>query len=339
MAEITSREIRLATRPAGVPTREAFELAEVTLPEPQPGEIVVRNVWMSVDPYMRGRMRAVRSYVEPYEIGQPLAGGCVGRVIRSRHERFQTGDWVLADHGWREYWLSTGDGVHTIDPDLAPPQTYLGVMGMPGMTAYVGLHRIARISGGETVFVSAAAGAVGATACQIARLDGCRVVASAGSEAKLAWLREAAGVDVTINYRTERRLAATLQRACPDGLDVYFDNVGGGHLEAAIQNLRDHGRIAACGMISQYNERLPQAGPRNLLAVVVKRLTLQGFIVHDHADLQDTFRTEMAGWLRSGQVKWQETVVDGLENAPGAFLGLFEGENLGKMLVRVGPDD
>jgi NADPH-dependent curcumin reductase CurA len=338
MTALTGREIQLTSRPAAMPTDETFELVEVPVPDPGEGQILVRNVWMSVDPYMRGRMRALKSYVEPYAVGRPLAGGCVGRVVRTYHPEFAEGDWVLADYGWRDYWISDGTGVTVIDPTLAPPPAYLGVMGMPGLTAYVGLLRIAGITAGETVFVSAGAGAVGSVACQIARQEGCGVVATAGSAAKVTWLQDELGVEVAIDYKAERRLAAALHRACPAGFDVYFDNVGGDHLEAAIQNLKDHGRIVACGMISQYNERLPQSGPRNLLAFVVKRLTLQGFIVNDHVDLQDVFRREMADWLRSGRMKVRETVVQGLENAPAAFCGLFSGENIGKMLVRVGED-
>jgi NADPH-dependent curcumin reductase CurA len=210
---------------------------------------------------------------------------------------------------------------------------------MPGLTAYVGLLRIADIKEGEVVFVSAGAGAVGSVACQIASLKGCRVVATAGTDAKIAWLREEAGVDAALNYKTDSNLSAALHRAFPEGLDVYFDNVGGDHLEAALQNLKQQGRIVACGMISQYNERLPQRGPRNLIAVVIKRLTLKGFIVHDHADMSQPFQADMLKWIRTGRIKWKQTVVEGLENAPHAFLGLFAGENCGKMVVRISPDE
>ncbi|MEW6741478.1 MAG: NADP-dependent oxidoreductase [Planctomycetota bacterium] len=339
MKSFESREIQLASRPAELPAEDSFRMVSVPVREPGEGEILVRNVWMSVDPYMRGRMRTGRSYVTPFGIDQPLDGGCVGRVVASRNPRFVEGDWVVHQRGWREYWLSDESGASAIDVNLAPPQAYLGVLGMPGMTAYVGMLRIGAIAGGETVLVSGAAGAVGSIACQIARLKGCRVLGIAGSPAKVTWLEQELGVEVAIDHRAERRLAVALHRACPGGIDVYFDNVGGEMLEAALQNMKDHGRVVACGMIAQYNDRMPPAAPRNLMAIVVKRLTMKGFIVTDHADLTDQFRSDMAGWLRDGKIKWRETVVEGLENAPRAFVGLFKGENIGKMLVRIAPDD
>ncbi len=339
MSTITSREIRLAARPEALPTADTFELVEVPVPEPGDGQLQVRNVWMSVDPYMRGRMRQSKSYVRPYEIGEPLGGGCVGRVVASRHADFARGDWVLADHGWREWWTGGVDGVRRIDPELAPPQRYLGALGMPGMTAYVGLLHMVKLQEGESVLVSSAAGAVGSVACQIAKLKGCRVTGIAGGEAKCAWLRNELGLDVAIDYKQERNLTVALRRACADGIDVYFDNVGGDTLDAALLHMRDHGRIALCGMISQYNDPQPPPGPRFLIAAVTKRLTLRGFIVRDHLDLLPTFQHDMAKWLNDGLIKVRETVFDGLQNAPRAFLALFSGAGTGKVLVRLGPDD
>jgi len=280
-------------------------------------------------------MRAGKSYVAPFEVGQPLEGGCVGVVTASRHPDFQAGDYVLGNLGWRTAWVSNGKGVRTIDPSAAPIQAYLGVMGMPGLTAYAGLLRIAELKDGETVLVSGAAGAVGSVVCQIAKAKGCRVVGIAGSEAKVAWLRDVAGVDAAINYRETRNLNHAIAQACPDGVDVYFDNVGADQLEAAIQNMKHYGRIAVCGMIAQYNAPEPPQAPRNLMQLVVRRLTMRGFLVFDHNDMEPDFRRDMAAWLKSGQVKSEETVFEGLEKAPKAFIGLFHGENLGKMLVKI----
>jgi len=335
--DILSREIRLRRRPTGLPTEDDFELAAVPIPELQPGEVLVRNSFMSVDPYMRGRMNAGESYTASYQIDEPLTGGCVGQVVAGQHDRFKVGDYVMSFLGWREYFVSDGSNLNLIDPRLAPIQAYLGVLGMPGLTAYVGLLDIGRLKAGETVFVSAAAGAVGAVACQIAKLKGCRVIGSAGSPAKIAWLLEEAGVDAAFNYRAVTDLTAELGRAAPEGIDVYFENVGGTHLEAALQHMNNYGRISVCGMISQYNATTPEPAPRNLGLVIGKRLTLQGFIVSDHADRQPQFFADMAQWLATGQIKWQETVVEGIEHAPQALIGLFKGENVGKMLVKLGP--
>lgn len=332
----TQRAIALASRPAGLPQSENFKLIEIPVPQPTEHQFLVRNRWMSVDPYMRGRMRAGKSYVPPFELGEPLQGGCVGEVVASHHRDFQVGDYVLGQRdGWREYWVSDGDGVSVIDTDVAPPQAYLGVLGMTGMTAYVGLIAIAKLQAGETVFVSAASGAVGSVVCQIAKQRGCRVIGSAGSDAKVQWLKSVAGVDEAINYREVDNLSAKLAELCPQGIDVYFENVGGPHLEAAIDNLNNFGRVAACGMISTYNDSEPQPGPRNLFKVVAKRLRIEGFIVRDHLDIQQQFWREMTGWISSGAIKWEETITDGLENAPEAFINLFHSNKLGKALVRL----
>src|SRR6266571_5024471 len=282
MTTTISREIHLKRRPVGVPSESDFALAQVPIPEPVAGEVLVRNLYMSVDPYMRGRMVDRASYVAPFPLGQPLDGGCVGQVVKSNGAPFQVGDYVLGFRGWREYYVSDGADLTKIDPHLAPIQAFLGTLGMPGMTAYVGLLDIGRPKEDETVFVSAAAGAVGSIVCQIAKIKGCRVVGSAGSDEKVRWLREEAGVDAAFNYKKVEDLTAQIGRDCPTGIDVYFDNVGGEHLEAALGHMTPHGRIVLCGMISLYNATQPPPGPRNLFLAVTKRLTLQGFIVSDH---------------------------------------------------------
>ena len=328
---VTGREIRLAARPRGLPVPEDFALAEVELDDPGDGQVLIRNAFVSVDPYMRGRMNDVRSYVPAFELGKTLTGGAVGRVEASRHPGWPEGTWVSHMLGWREWALSDGSGLQALDPAVAPVSTALGVLGMPGLTAYVGLLDIAQIATGETVYVSGAAGAVGSVAGQLARLRGCRVIGSAGSAEKVAWLAEL-GLDAAFDYReTEPR------EALAGGIDVYFDNVGGPTLEAAIAALRPHGRIVACGSISTYNATEAQPGPRNLFQVVTKRLRLQGFIVSDHSDRFPAFLAEVAPLVREGKVRYRETVVEGIENAPAALIGLLEGRNVGKMLVQVGP--
>ncbi|MGC4764191.1 NADP-dependent oxidoreductase [Micromonospora sp. DT46] len=329
-----NREIHLAARPQGWPTADNFRLVETEVPTPGPGQVVVRNRYMSVDPYMRGRMNDVRSYVPPFALDAPLDGGAVGEVVASEAEGLQPGDTVLHGLGWREYALLDARAARKVDPDLAPVSAHLSVLGMTGLTAYAGLLDVAGMKAGETVFVSAAAGAVGSLVGQIAKLRGAaRVVGSAGSAAKVERLR-ALGFDAAFDYH-DGPVRDSLKAAAPDGVDVYFDNVGGDHLEAAISAMKVHGRAAICGMIAQYNDTEPPAAPRNLALVIGKRLTLRGFLVGDHGHLRDEFVREMAGWLRDGRVSYDETVVDGIENAPEAFLGLLRGENLGKMLVRV----
>lgn len=335
MAERKSREIRLKNRPTGPATEADFELAEVRIPEIAEGEILVRNEYMSVDPYMRGRMGERKTYVAPFEIGKPLDGECVGQVIQSRSDKFKEGDVVLGRKGWRELFVTDGRELVKVDPDTAPIQRYLGVLGMPGFTAYVGLLDIGQPQKKDTVFISTAAGAVGSLVCQIARIKGCRVIGSTGSDEKVAWLREEAGIDAAFNYKTTENLFDELPKHCPDGIDIYFDNVGGAHLEAAIESMNNHGRIVLCGMISIYNATRPPRAPRNLVSAISKRLTLRGFIVFDHNDRMASFQQDMGKWLAQGRIRWKESVVQGLENAPKAFLQLFTGESFGKMLVKI----
>ncbi|MGV9764841.1 NADP-dependent oxidoreductase [Micromonospora tulbaghiae] len=329
-----NREIHLASRPDGWPTPENFRLVTTEVPTPGPGQVVVRNRFMSVDPYMRGRMNDVKSYVPPFALNAPLDGGAIGEVVAGEAGGVKPGDTVLHGLGWREYALVDAKGVRKVDPGLAPVTAYLGVLGMTGLTAYAGLLDVAAMKPGETVFVSGAAGAVGSMVGQIAKLRGAgRVIGSAGSPAKVERLT-ALGFDAAFDYH-DGPVYKQLKAAAPDGVDVYFDNVGGDHLEAAIGAINLHGRAAICGMIAQYNATEPPAAPRNLALVIGKRLTLRGFLVGDHGHLREQFVQEVAGWLREGRLSYDETIVDGIERAPEAFLGLLRGENLGKMLVRL----
>jgi len=335
MAEIKNRAVVLKQRPVGIPSPEDFDVIEMPIPNPAPGEVLVKNLYMSVDPYMRGRMIDHKSYTPSFQIGEILTGSCVGEVVVSEREDLKVGDQVLGFKGWREYFLSDGEGLTKIDASIVPIQSYLGVMGMPGMTAYVGLLDIGEPKSGETVFVSAAAGAVGSIVCQIAKIKGCRVIGSTGSAAKLAWLIEEVGIDAAFNYKETPDISTALGHHSPDGIDIYFENVGGAHLEAALGNMNDFGRIPVCGMISQYNLGIGEPGPRNMTSIIGKRLKLQGFIVSDHYDRLPQFTVDMTSWIETGKVKWKETVYEGLESAPEAFIGLFKGENFGKMLVKL----
>ncbi|SEN28709.1 NADP-dependent oxidoreductase [Actinacidiphila rubida] len=329
----TSREWHLTARPQGWPVPGDFALAEAETPEPGPGQVLVRNLYLSVDPYMRGRMNDAKSYAAPYALGEPMLGAAVGRVVASAADGIAVGDHLLHGLGWREYALV--DAAHTVpvDPEAAPLPAYLGVLGMTGLTAYAGVLRVARLAEGETVFVSGAAGAVGSQAGQIARLKGAsRVIGSAGSDEKVALLLDEYGFDAAFNYK-KAPVAEQLRAAAPDGIDVYFDNVGGDHLEAAIGALRVHGRAALCGAIAQYNATEPQPGPRNLALLIGKRASLNGFLVGDHQDLRPEFVREVGGWLRDGSLRYQDTVVTGIEHTLDAFLGLLRGDNTGKMIV------
>ncbi|MFC4855708.1 NADP-dependent oxidoreductase [Actinophytocola glycyrrhizae] len=331
---VTAREIRLASRPDGWPTEENFAFADVELPSPSAGELLVRNTFMSVDPYMRGRMNDVKSYTPPYELGKALEGGAVGTVVESGVDGVAPGALVLHNAGWRSHALVSQYTPLTPVEGVSPSH-FLGALGMPALTAYVGLLDIASFEPGETVFVSGAAGAVGSLAGQFARLKGAgRVVGSAGSAGKVAHLTGKLGFDAAFNYR-DGAVADLLARAAPAGIDVYFDNVGGDHLEAAIGALNNDGRVAVCGSISMYNEKQPPPGPRNLHLLVGKRLRLRGFLVLDHYDRFGAMAAEVGQWLAGGKLVAEETFVDGLDNAPAAFLGMLRGENTGKMVVRL----
>lgn len=339
MAAAKNRDIRLKSRPVGLPKTSDFELVESDIPVPGTGQVLVKNLYMSVDPYMRGRMRDRKSYVPPFQLGEILHGGAVGRVTASHDNgQFAAGDYVLSQAGWREWFVSDGQGLTKIDPSVAPVQSYLGTLGMPGLTAYAGLKRIGELKEGERVFVSAAAGAVGAVVCQIARNMGCRVVGSVGTKEKKAWLLDTLKIDEAINYNEETPLTEVLGAKMPGGIDVYFDNVGGRHLEAALDHMRQNGRIVACGMIDQYNATEAPRGPSNLMNIVAQRLTMKGFIVLDHMDLTGRFLADMKEWIAAGKMTWRETVIDGIEHAPEAVIGLFRGDNIGKMLVKLADD-
>lgn len=326
------REIHLASRPVGMPTPDNFRLVEVDVPEPAEGQVKVRNLVMSVDPYMRGRMNDVKSYVPPFAVDAVLDGGAVGEVVESRSPDLKPGDLVLHGYGWREWAVDDARRFRRLDP-VAPPSAFLGVLGMPGLTAYVGLLDIAAMKPGDTVFVSGAAGAVGSLVGQLARLKGAaRVIGSAGSAAKVAHLTGDLGFDAAFNYR-DGDVSRLLKQAAPDGIDVYFDNVGGDHLTAAIARAKPFARFALCGAISAYNERVP--GPDNITLMIGKRLTMRGFIVSDHNERMADLIREVGAWYAAGEIKAEETVVEGLENAPEALTGLLRGANTGKMVVRL----
>jgi NADPH-dependent curcumin reductase CurA len=336
MPETVSRQIVLAERPVGWPTEANFRLETTSLPEPAEGQFLARNIYMSVDPYMRGRMNDAASYVAPFQIGKPLEGGAVARVETSHNPAFAAGDYVMTMNGWRECFLSDGRGVNKVDPRLAPVSAYLGVLGIPGMTGWYGLKHIGEPKAGETLLVSGAAGATGSLVAQMGKILGCRVVATAGGEAKCKFLTEELGVDAAVNYKKEPDLFDALKRACPKGIDIYFENVGGEMLDHVLRLANPFARIPLCGMISQYNNTEMGVGPRYMVMVIGKRIKIQGFIVSDHLGRMPEFLGEVGGWLKAGKLKYRETVVEGVENAPRAFLGLLRGENTGKMLVKVG---
>ena len=329
-----SREVQLKSRPPGMPSTDDFQIVEQEVGEPGEGEVLVRNVFLSVDPYMRGRMRDRKSYVAPYGLGEPMTGGAVGRVVASRAEGLSEGDHVLSNFGWREAFRAPAERVQPLGELAASPSAYLGIMGMPGMTAYTGLLAAASLQDGDTVFVSGAAGAVGSVAGQIAKVKGCRVLGSAGSAEKVRWLVDELGFDHAFDYH-DADLRAELKKGAPEGLDVYFDNVGGDHLQAAIGCMREFGRIALCGAISMYNDTEPAPGPTNLPRAIGLGLNIRGFLVRHYSHMREDFLRDMAEWLAEGRITYRETVYEGIESAPEAFVGLFTGANIGKMVVRL----
>ena len=330
-----NQEIHLQRRPSGMPVAEDFKLVSAPVAEVKKGEVLVKNLWMSVDPYMRGRMIERESYVAPFALGAVLEGGAVGEVVESDNPAFTVGQKVAHMSGWREYYISNGKDLQPLPESPVPEQAFLGVLGMPGMTAYAGLLKIGELKEGDNVFVSAASGAVGSIVCQIAKLKGCFVVGSVGSDVKAEYLTSELGVDAVINYKTSKDLSIDLKAACPNGIDVYFENVGGAHLEAALNVMNDHGRIAVCGMIDQYNAEAPVPGPTNLAQIIIKKLKVQGFIVFEHWDEYPAFVQQMSQWILEEKIHYRETVYEGIESAPEAFMGLFSGKNTGKMLVKL----
>ena len=336
MSQYTAQQVHLKSRPAGMPTHDNFALVTVELPQPAAGEVLVKNLFMSVDPYMRGRMREDAVYAQAYAVNEVMYGGAIGKVIESNDPSLSAGDIVLNQKAWQDRFVAPANTVVKLEPfDRAQLSLYMGTLGMPGLTSYVGLFKFGEPKAGDTVFVSAASGAVGANVCQIAKLKGCRVIGSCGSDEKAQWLKDECGVDAVINYKTCGDLSAALAAAAPEGIDVYFENVGGDHLQAAINSMNPYGRIAACGMISGYNAANPEPGPNNLMLIVGKKIRITGFIVSDHVDVRDAFLSEMIPWIQAGKIKSHETVVEGIDHAVDAFLGLFSGNNFGKMVVKL----
>lgn len=336
MAASVNRQIQLAARPRGMPTHETFAMVEGPVPTPGDGEVLVRTLYLSVDPYMRGRMNEGRSYVPPFKLNQVLTGGVVGEVAASRDPAFSPGDLVTGHLGWQDYSLAPAGQLQPVDATLAPIETALGVLGMPGLTAYFGLLDIGRPRSGETVVVSGAAGAVGLVVGQIAKLQGCRVVGIAGTERKTRYLKETLGFDAAIDYKALGDIAEALAAACPEGVDVYFDNVGGAISDAVMALINTGARISICGQISLYNLETPDIGPRVQPLLLTRTALMQGFLVGQFAARYPEALAQLAQWLRDGSLRYEETVTEGLEHAPDAFLGLFTGENLGKALVHVG---
>jgi NADPH-dependent curcumin reductase CurA len=341
MTAAKNRQILLAARPRGEPTLDGFKLVEADVPEPGPGQMLLRTIYLSLDPYMRGRMNAGRSYAAPVEVGEVMEGRSVCEVVRSNLPQYRAGDIVVARTGWQEYVLSGGQGVQKVDPALGPISYALGVLGMPGLTAYTGLLNIGKPQPGETLVVAAASGAVGSVVGQIARIKGCRVVGIAGGKRKCRYAREELGFDDCLDHR-QPDLPERLKAACPQGIDIYFENVGGAVFDAVLPLLNDFARIPVCGLIAHYNASELPAGPNRVPLVMhdilVRRLTVRGFIVWDFASQYPEFQADVSGWLRDGRIKYREDITDGLENAPRELIGLLKGENFGKKLIRVSPD-
>lgn len=329
-----SKDVRLANRPVGMPKPEDFAVVEVDVPDPTDGQILVQNVSLTVDPYMRGRMTDRASYVAGFDLSETLTGGAIGKVVESNNSDFNVGDHVESHFGWREGFVSDGRGVRNLGSLKADASAYLGILGMPGMTAYVGLLDVGELKDGETVFVSGAAGAVGSAVGQIAKIKNCTVIGSAGGPEKVAHLVDDLGFDHGIDYR-EGHLTQQLMKCAPQGIDVYFDNVGGDHLEAALNCMRPNGRLPLCGAISQYNATEAVPGPRNLAIAIGNQLTLKGFIVSNFNHLRPDFERDMSQWIASGELKYRETIFNGIEHMPEAFIGLFTGVNTGKMIVNL----
>ena len=333
MTEAT--QIVLAKRPAGDVTADCFRQEQVTLPALADGQVLIRSRFLSLDPYMRPRMTELRSYTPPFELDKPLTGGSVGEVVESKNPRFAKGDTVMGMLNWASHTLHDGKGLRKIDPVVAPLSAHLGVLGMPAFTAWYGITQICKPKAGETAFVSAATGAVGQVAGQLAKLAGARVVGCAGDEEKCQWAVREAGYDACFNHKTERDYGAVLDKLCPQGIDSDFENVGGKIFHAVFARLNNFGRLAFCGAISEYQDADPIAGPPKMFTIVQRRLTIQGFIVSDHAALMGDFVAEVGGLLKAGKLKSRETVVDGLAQAPQAFMGLLKGDNFGKLVVKV----
>jgi NADPH-dependent curcumin reductase CurA len=334
---MVNRRFLLASRPVGMPRESDFRMEEAPLPVPQAGEVLLRALYLSVDPYMRGRMSAATSYAPSVEIGGLMVGGAVGEVLESKHPDFKAGEIVTASTGWQEYAVASGPSLRKVDPSLAPISTALGVLGMPGLTAYFGMRDVCAVKPGETVVVSGAAGAVGSAAGQIAKIAGCRVVGIAGGPKKVDYVTGECGFDAALDYKATRDYADGLRKLCPHGIDAYFDNVGGPISDAVFTQLNLHARIAICGQISLSNSTEPPQGPRLLRHLLVARAKVQGFLILDYSAEQSALGlAAMEEWVRAGKIKYREDVIEGFENMPRALIGLFLGENIGKRVVKVG---
>ncbi|GAB3805274.1 NADP-dependent oxidoreductase [Virgibacillus kimchii] len=331
---ISNRKFLLASRPKGMPGTENFKMITSDLPPVKEGEVLIRSIYLSVDPYMRGRMRGVKTYVEPYRLHEVLTGGVVGEVAESRNASFKEGEIVEGRLDWADFSISNGENIRRVNPDLAPISTALGAAGMPGLTAYFGMLDIGRPKTGETVVVSGAAGAVGSVSGQLAKMKGCRLVGIAGSAEKTDYLKNDLGFDATINYKTEN-VRDALKTTCPNGVDIYFDNVGGEISDAVIEFINFHSRIVLCGQISTYNLEKPALGPRIQGQLIHRSALMKGFIVRDYADRFEEGYTQLGNWINDGTLKYRENIIEGLENAPQAFIGLFLGENVGKQLIKL----
>jgi len=330
----TARQFRLAAVPSGLPKESDFLLEQAALAAPQPGEALVRTVYLSVDPYMRGRITGVRTYADPVKVGDVMVGGAVGQVVESRDANLLPGDFVAGYWGWRDHVVVPGEWLRKLDPKTAPVSTALGVLGMPGMTAYFGFLEICQPKAGETVVVSTAAGAVGSLVGQIAKIHGCRAIGIAGSDGKIRHIVDDLGFDAAFNYKTTSDYIAKLRELCPNGIDCYFDNVGGVVSDAVFTLLNPFGRVSVCGQISQYNMQKPEPGPRLLGQILTKQLRVEGFIVTRFQDRWPQGIAQMARWIQEGKLRYREDIVEGFENTPRAFIDLLEGKNTGKMLVK-----
>lgn len=330
-----NKQILLASRPVGFPVEANFQLVETPMPQPGEGEFLVGASYLSVDPYMRGRMNEARSYADPVKLGEVMTGAVVGKVLESRHPKFAVGEYVMSAFGWQQYAVSNGTGVRKVDPSVAPISTSLGVLGMPGLTAYFGLLEICAPKEGETVVVSGAAGAVGSYVGQIAKIKGCHTVGIAGDDAKIRWITEELGYDAAFNYKTETDYRAALAARCPKGIDVYFDNVGGAITDAVFSLINPRARIGICGQIALYNLEKPELGPRLLPQVLVRQAKVEGFLVFQFAERYGAALRELTEWVKSGQLRYREEIAEGIENAPRAFLSMLRGGNTGKQLVRI----
>jgi NADPH:quinone reductase len=331
----TQKQIQLISRPEGMPTKNDFLYKEIDVPRPSGGEILIKTLYLSVDPYMRGRMTDAKSYVEPFALNEALSGGVVGEVVESKSEHFSAGDFVVGMLPWQEYSLANETEVRAVNPDGAPLSTHLSVLGLTGLTAYFGLLDIGQPREGETVVVSGAAGAVGSVVGQIAKIKGARVVGIAGSDEKVQYLKNTLKFDEAINYKSTGNLYASLKEACPDGIDVYFENVGGEIGDAALSLLNKHGRVPVCGAISSYNKTVSDLGPRVQTKLIKSSALMKGYVVNDYSDRFKEGATQLGQWLSEGKLQYEETITEGFDNVTDAFLGLFQGKNLGKQLVKV----